>query len=117
MKILGYKNIKVLKRFELEKGKSILLYESNDSNTKPKYGILFEKKYTGDGSYDKERSGAFVYKTLPEAIDEFSSRINHYLRSSAAGRLSNEIMFSENGCKTFIIISKLDDNDFHKNLF
>jgi len=78
MKILGYENITVLSRYEMEEDKSILLYE-DDTKKINKYGILFEEKYNSDTNYDKVRNGAFNYETLKEAINEFTSRINWFL--------------------------------------
>jgi len=78
-KILGYEDIQIVKTFELSPGRKILLYEDT---TAPiyRFGMLFENPYTGRGDYSVERGGAFVYKSMDEAISEFVARIEHYLR-------------------------------------
>jgi hypothetical protein len=85
--ILGYENVTILKEFEQKAGHKILLYK--DESPSLPYGILFEEPYKGTGSYKRERGGCFNYRTINEAIDAFTDRINHYLKHTVGHSCQN----------------------------
>ena len=80
--ILGYENVTILKEFKQKAGHRILLFK--DESAGLRYGILFEEPYEGTGNFEFERGGCFSFRTINEAIDAFTDRINHYLKHTIA---------------------------------
>ena len=94
-KILGYEDIQVIREFDEEPERKIALYDSG-KNERCRFGVLFENPYEGK-CFTRERSGAYVYETLDEAIGQFSKRINYFLIYTL-GSKKNEFLRPPGSC-------------------